>query len=313
MEHEEEALRKAAEMKELQERARRKPQDIAALKQETPDPRAETVHPTGDGARSSSTFALTDLRKLLEEPKQPTALHGPDDQTLSDQLLSTEPEAAHMNRPQRETPDRLDQDPTVFLRPPSKASEKYLKITDFVFNSIPQRDEHLVNEYGGTKLVLTSSQRKPRLDNVSIQQWVIASNRILYELFSTGQLSHASLPDYLSYNVKVMELAQRFEWRSVLKYDDEYRYLQACYSFRWGSDSHHLHTVYLHPLSSPSKKAGVASSAFTADGREICRKFNSREGCSYKDCKYFHCCSKPSCQGQHAAHQHSAVTTPKST
>ena len=42
MEHEEEALRKAAEMKELQERVRQKHQDIAALKQETPGPRGNS-------------------------------------------------------------------------------------------------------------------------------------------------------------------------------------------------------------------------------------------------------------------------------
>lgn len=46
-----------------------------------------------------------------------------------------------------------------------------------------------------------------------------------------------------------MELANRFQWVSVLKYDDELRLLQATYDYPWSFDPNHLHTVGLQPIS----------------------------------------------------------------
>lgn len=261
-------------------------------------------------------FDLHELRKLFEGrntelPSSQTKQNK--EHCLSDLLNALDSSEPASSQPAQE---RLDQDPMVFLRPPNKTGEKYLKIVDFVYHTVPQRDEHLVNEHGDTKLVLTSSQRKPRLENITIQQWVIGSNRILFELISTNKLPQDRISDYLAYNVKVMELAQRFEWKSVLKYDDEYRYLQAAYSFRWGSDSQHFHTVLLTPLSTPSRKQStnhpLPRTMFTTDGIEVCRKFNSRDGCHFPECKYKHCCSKPNCQGSHPIFKHSSAPASKS-
>ena len=56
------------------------------------------------------------------------------------------------------------------------------------------------------------------------------------------------IQNYLAYTVKVMELSHRFQWPSVLKYDDEFRLLQATYGYPWSFDCNHLHTVILEPI-----------------------------------------------------------------
>ena len=43
-------------------------------------------------------------------------------------------------------------------------------------------------------------------------------------------------------------MANRFHWVSVLKYDDEFRLLQATYNYPWSFDSNHSHTVFLEPF-----------------------------------------------------------------
>ena len=40
----------------------------------------------------------------------------------------------------------------------------------------------------------------------------------------------------------------RYEWRSVLEYDDHFRQLQALYGLPWVLLSHHMHTTRLIPI-----------------------------------------------------------------
>ena len=84
---------------------------------------------------------------------------------------------------------------------------------------------------------------------------MIANTRIFHSLLFAGKLPTArDIRDYLAYTVKVMELAGKYEWVSVLKFDDEYRQLQATYSFPWSYDSHHLHEVTLVPMAQVNKQ-----------------------------------------------------------
>ena len=55
------------------------------------------------------------------------------------------------------------------------------------------------------------------------------------------------MQSYLGYIVKVMELAGKFEWLSVLKFDDDFRHIQALYNYPWLPESHHLHLTRLQP------------------------------------------------------------------
>ena len=75
---------------------------------------------------------------------------------------------------------------------------------------------------------LSCGAKKIKLDQVSMPQFVIAFMRILYHLMESKQIDpYDEIKHYLAYVAKCMELATRYEWQSVLRYDDEFRQLQA--------------------------------------------------------------------------------------
>ncbi len=168
-------------------------------------------------------------------------------------------------------------------------------------------------------LVLSHGQQRPRLSNVSWQQWVIANTRIFHALlFSSKVPTLQDIRDYLAYTVKVMELAGKYEWVSVLKFDDEYRQLQATYSLPWSYDSPHLHELILVPRAKPRASAAPQPSSgnpatpafatYSGDGRIICRSFNQRNGCHPPSCSFAHVCNRKfqgkACGGAHSALHH---------
>ena len=83
----------------------------------------------------------------------------------------------------------------------------------------------------------------------------------------------------------------------MLKFDDDFRHIQALYNY-WLSESHHLHLTRLQPKQTamaasandqkPESQAPVGTTrgvgnnnnaSFTTDGRIICRNFNRQRGC----------------------------------
>ena len=117
--------------------------------------------------------------------------------------------------------------------------------------------------------------------------------------------------DYLSYTTEICQLLQWYSLVSVLLYDREYRKLQCHHNFRWGTDVPNMHSVYLQPRiphpNQPLKGTGgyalrpsTTSSPLTSYGRVICKLFNRRGGCHYKEsCKFMHQCSHHGCGLQH--------------
>ena len=142
----------------------------------------------------------------------------------------------------------------MFLKPMKTAKgEKPLLIIDFVNNIVPQEQEETLGNQGSAKIVVTYGPKKPKLESTSIPQWVVANTRIFYTLLSEGKLStQSAIQDYLAYTVKIMELIARYDWKSILMYDNEFRKLQAIYKFSWSFDSTHLHTVLLQPIYKPN-------------------------------------------------------------
>ena len=116
-----------------------------------------------------------------------------------------------------------------------KAKAKCYEITDFL-GLAEEICEHVV---------IKSGPRKTRLKNVTPAQWGTANIRILTESLRTGALEQSALYDYLAYTIKVGEMADQYNWQSILQYDRAYRIQQATHGFRWGSDSPHLTTVHL--------------------------------------------------------------------
>ena len=132
----------------------------------------------------------------------------------------------------------------MFLKPGRMPEgEKPLLIIDFVNNIVPQDEEETLGNQGNAKIVVTYGPKKPKLENISLQQWVVANTRIFYTLLSQGKLvSPVDIQNNLAYTVKIMELSTKYEWRSVLLYDNEFRKLQAIYSFPWSFDSQRHHS-----------------------------------------------------------------------
>ena len=153
----------------------------------------------------------------------------------------------------------------MFLKPMKTAKgEKPLLIIDFVNNIVPQEQEETLGNQGSAKIVVTYGPKKPKLESISIPQWVVANTRIFYTLLSEGKLStQSAIQDYLAYTVKIMELIARYDWKSILMYDNEFRKLQAIYKFSWSFESTHLH------IASPQTSVGVRLSRIHVSPRVL--------------------------------------------
>lgn len=152
---------------------------------------------------------------------------------------------------------------------------------------------------------------------MTLAQWCVANNAILYKLVTESKLDASNILDYLSYTTKICELIQRYILVSVLLYERNYRQLQSQNSFRWGTDVPHLQNVHLIPrLPKPTPGTSYKThpsqpkkphNPVTLDGKTICRLYNSKGGCHLRDCKYVHQCSVQGCHQAHSAvaHDHS--------
>ena len=119
---------------------------------------------------------------------------------------------------------------------------KPLLIPDFVDYRADPYDEQEIASSSSTSVFVRSLKEKPKLESVTISNWIADNAKIMDQLIVSGQLkSQSDISDYLAYTVKIAELVEAFTWPSVIQYDNEYRKRQFQYGFRWGSDSQHLH------------------------------------------------------------------------
>ena len=217
----------------------------------------------------------------------------------------------------------------LFLNPNSNKGKHALLILDFVSKVVPEQEENVISLGKNTRLSVTCDNRRPKLSEVSLSEFNIANTRILFRLIETGQLpTYSDLKDYLVYSVKINQLASKFSWRKVLKYDEEFWLAQAKYSFPWSYDSHHMHTVLLSgsPVSSNSPRPmgqnvkysrSVSTLDFateTSNGQTVCKNFNRFSGCGLDKCDFGHVCnhrfSGHACLLPHPGFRHfSAVNT----
>ena len=77
-------------------------------------------------------------------------------------------------------------------------------------------------------MLINYGPKRVNLFDVLIQQYVIGAIGILVELLDSKQITSLNgVKQYMGYVIKVMELASRYEWQSVLAFDDAFRQLQA--------------------------------------------------------------------------------------
>ena len=218
------------------------------------------------------------------------------------------------------------QDPQIYLKSLTTSNNKvsHFDIVDYVDNSSLSQTERVLSNNEDGQLIFKSGPSKPKLENINLSQWSIANLAIMHKLLEQQYLSQGQILDYLSYTTRVYQLIATHETRSVLFYDREYRRLQHLHKFRWGTDVPHIQTVYLKPrhlaqnaqqvqTSKPNtyKSAQAGSNdqfppraSHTAQGLEICKRFNSRKGCAVRQCRFAHACSVPGCSDNHAAFAH---------
>lgn len=209
-------------------------------------------------------------------------------------------------------------DPQVFLHMAAgkATSATHHDITDFAnLSSMVVREEVVGSGSSGAELVWRTGPRKPKLQALSIPQWSVANLAILSRLQEDGKLDAVATLDYLSYSMRIYQLLQRYDQVSVYLYDREYRKLQAQMGFRWGTEVSHLHAIWLKeqaqgPRGTGTNKANSNNTASkykgptTSDGQTICKLFNTKNGCTFADCKFVHICSRSGCDQKHSASQH---------
>ena len=138
----------------------------------------------------------------------------------------------------------------LYLRPGTQecGKLKVLRIVDFIMKIVAKEEDKLLIDNGGNKLFLKSGPTKPKLESVTMNQWVIGALRILNHFLESNQISSLTeMQSYVGYMVKVMELAGCYDWVSVLRYDDDFCHMQALYNIPWLYESHHIHLTRLQP------------------------------------------------------------------
>ncbi len=166
----------------------------------------------------------------------------------------------------------------------------------------------------GLDVVLKES--KGQLESVRVTQYMEASLRILQLMVAEDKASLSQVMDYAGYIMKIASFAQSFKWESVLRYDYEYRKAQAKLGFHWGADSAYLMQLYLIP-STPMPTSTADNAGKPRPGTNlprtrnkydpnsgviICQRYNGRQGCQLRGCKYAHVCA--SCYKPHAEVSH---------
>ena len=193
-----------------------------------------------------------------------------------------------------------------------KSACAHYDVVDFIGKETVE--EEIVAGCHDGKHIVVKSGVKPEIETITLSQWSIANLVILYKLLGEGKLLDQGVIDYLSYTTKVYQLTQRYENVSVYLYDSEYRKMQEDHNFRWGTDIPHLHTMQLTPRAPrnntrvpPGNKSAhrvAPAGPVAADGRPICKMFNTHRGCGYTDCKFVHACSHKGCSQNHPAISH---------
>ena len=149
-----------------------------------------------------------------------------------------------------------------------------------------------------TKLVI--GPKKIELDAVSPAQWMSASACIMAELLQEpSQQDKVQLAmDYAAYTSRVGILAANFTWRTVIRWDAEYRRKQHVHQFRWGSDSAYPDPVRLihreppKPKRNPQSKVATKPSTKRQPSRKpACTYWNKEVPCQSSSCRFRHECS----------------------
>lgn len=199
---------------------------------------------------------------------------------------------------------------------------KPLLIPDFVTysrGSYEDEEQEVMNGQPWSIYVKNSkSTVKPRPEDVTMAQWIGANSRIQLELIQRGDLaSPAARAAYLRYTSQIGDFAQTSTWPSLMLLDHEFRKRQAKEGFAWDDMENLWKLVYFYLEKRPVKstfqghqghrkqgQSAVGPRLRDNNGIQICRQYNTQEGCTYRQCRYSHCCMQSGCLGKHPKYLH---------
>jgi hypothetical protein len=137
--------------------------------------------------------------------------------------------------------------------------------------------------------------------------------RILRAMAVEDKVGIGQIMEYVNYLIKFATLAQSFGWESLLQYDHEYRKGQSQMAFTWGAESAYLMQLQLKANAGPRTsiqdnnrgRTNVFKSKYDPNsGKVICFRYNARQGCTLRGCKFAHVCT--TCFQYHPAHNNHA-------
>ena len=167
---------------------------------------------------------------------------------------------------------------------------KLREIKNFITLFQEVKDKATV-KLGDVELSLPES--KPRLESISPLQYMEASLKILRDMVIADGIPVTVIMEYVGYLIKIANMGQRFHWRSVIKYDTEYRKAQASANFKWGADNAYMMQLFLREHVKPPQRQDGFQHRNKIDpnsGRVICGRFNGKQGCLLSQCKFAHVC-----------------------
>jgi hypothetical protein len=124
---------------------------------------------------------------------------------------------------------------------------------------------------------------------ISPTEWGAANMRLMSFLLDSGYLQRSEVEFYLAYTMQVFELADSFEWASIMRFDSRYRELQAQHGFSWGDMRL---TMQLNLLTPKVKQSAPARPVSRPQVKGVpCRKWILSGGtsCPFGDiCRFQH-------------------------
>ena len=90
--------------------------------------------------------------------------------------------------------------------------EKVFRIVGFLSSLVQRETEQTLSAVGGPRLLISYGQQGPRLERVSLLQWVVANACIFHSLLFSGKLATScDVHDYLAYIFRIIDLAGRYD------------------------------------------------------------------------------------------------------
>ena len=215
-------------------------------------------------------------------------------------------------------------DPFAFYALDKDNRSKARDIRDYVmfYNDHKDSSVHTPIKVGDVEISLGTEKKTP-LAKITQAQFMEGNMRILRELILKDQIGLSGALEYVGYVTKIACMAQTYPWQAILRYDAEYRRHQAALGFAWGAESPFLMHLLLGQDGTSSRthqqqgreashRANDRNRYDPATGKVICEKYNGRNGCNYRNCRFSHVCFTCS-STSHGEYGHRTQSSQRST